>query len=132
MISVYKQGKLIFVSSDELEGLITMYDGWTPTVKPALPTKAQLVAMRDFWLERGHEGTAAAIDNAIELIEKSAEQELQEVQAKPIEAYNCETTVNLAEPHYIVTPAWAEKHLNSLADLEKMGDGKTELSNNGT
>jgi len=44
--------------------------------KIQLPSKAQLVAMRDYWLERGHKETAAAIDNAIELIEKSTAQEL--------------------------------------------------------
>jgi hypothetical protein len=35
------------------------------------------------------------------------------------------------QPHYIVTEAWAEKHLNSTADIEKMGDGKTEISDHG-
>ena len=77
----------------------------------------QLTAVRDYWLERGHKGTAAAIENAIELIEKSTAQELAEAQ-EPI------------QPHYIVTKTWMQ-HLNSEADLEKMGDGKTEVSKSG-
>lgn len=36
--------------------------------------KIQLIAVRDYWLGRGHKGTAAAIDNAIDLIEKSIKQ----------------------------------------------------------
>jgi hypothetical protein len=51
------------------------YTGWVPTPKVTLPTRAQLIAMRDYWLERGHNGTAAAIDNAIELIVMSTAQE---------------------------------------------------------
>jgi hypothetical protein len=114
MISVYKQGKLIFVASDELEGLITMYDGWTPTVKIELATGPGMRALRDELLRRGHKDAAAAVDNAIELVKLAIAQEFTDV-----------------KPHYIVTKAWTEKHLNSEADLEKMGDGKTEVSNNG-
>ena len=108
-VLISPNGQAIFtnIDTDEEEG--NMYDGWTPTVKPALPTKAQLVAMRDYWLARGHEGTAAAIDNAIDLIEKSTAQDLAEAQQKkidaqldringetPIEDYNCELDENLA------------------------------------
>jgi hypothetical protein len=50
--------------------------GYEFTPKVLLPNKAQFVAMRDYWLERGHTGTAAAIDNAIDLIEKSTAQEM--------------------------------------------------------
>lgn len=52
-----------------------VYTGWTPTVEAVKPaTKEQMIAARDLLLEMGMKESAAALDNAIDVIQREADE----------------------------------------------------------
>ena len=55
-----------------------IYDGWTPPVIE-LPTKAQLIALRDLLLSHGDKNAAAAVDNVIDILSLAAKGEFTQV-----------------------------------------------------
>jgi hypothetical protein len=55
-----------------------IYDGWTPPVTN-LPTKAQLIALRDLLLSHGDKSAAAAVDNVIDILSRVAKGEFTQI-----------------------------------------------------